>query len=111
MDECDVSMKWERRILISVVSTFIGFAYISFWILAIIPFKWLTTVTGLTNITLFHYSTFMVLLSYYRTIVTKPGYVPKDWVCLLIKTKLTTIYFLFIYYRRHRTYQKMKLIN
>lgn len=79
-DECEISLKWEKRIMISVVSTFIGFAYISFWILGIFPFKWWTTIPGLIHIALFHYFTFMVLLSYYRTIVTNPGFVQKDWV-------------------------------
>lgn len=77
---CGLPPKWERRVLLTLVSTLITFCYVSFWILSIVPWRWWQTWTGLFNIALFHTLTGTLIYSYYKSITSSPGYVPYNWV-------------------------------
>jgi len=79
-DECFCcSKKTQGRIVVSLVTLLISFCFISYWSLIILSWKWLYSLKGWINIIFLHVHFSLLCYSYYKTIVTNPGTVPKDW--------------------------------
>ncbi|EFA82418.1 Hypothetical zinc finger membrane protein [Heterostelium album PN500] len=66
-------------IIINIVYLFILFALTSHWILVFHPLRFLTSIFGQIYIVFYHVLFFMLIYSYWQSIVTPPGYPSKNW--------------------------------
>jgi hypothetical protein len=85
---CKCSRHCQDRFLVFLVCCVILFVYCSYYLLVVIPFQWFFSFTGLVNLLFFNILVILIVSSYYRAMMTSPGFVPKDWVILKISTKL-----------------------
>lgn len=79
---CSCSQTFERRFMLTLVFSLIGFDYISFYIVAIWPWRWWETLFGFFNIIFFNIVVFLLMVSYVKTIFINPGHVPPNYVGL-----------------------------
>jgi hypothetical protein len=78
-DEC-CSEKCQNRSLVAVVSIFICFNWVSWWILVGFGFQQFNSVLGIINILVWNGIVLGICVNYYYAINVEAGYVPAGWV-------------------------------
>lgn len=82
---CDLGLSpvVERRFLLTLVWSLIVFAYVSFYVVIIVPWDYYEHFSGLFHVLFFNTIVGLMAYSYIHAIFTNAGDVPRDYVRLL----------------------------
>ena len=79
---CDLGLSptVERRLMLTLVWSLIIFAYVSYYLVLVVPWEWYETLSGSLHVLFFNTVVGMLVYSYIRAIFTNAGDSRKDYV-------------------------------
>lgn len=78
--DCGLPPTVERRLLLTLVWSLIAFAYVSYYVVLIIPWNYHHSAWGIAHLLFFNVVVGLLVTSYWKAIFTNAGDVPRNYV-------------------------------